>query len=177
MHETHASSQTHAAWQDPLPRTAERAIIKPFGIRITPDDSPVEPERFSGYHTGIDYEILPGEEGTDVPVFAICGGELRLKRVADGYGGVAVQECQRDGDTVTVVYGHLRLSSIDAHVGEYLTPGESIGVLGNGFSEETDGERKHLHLAIHSGPAIELRGYVSAIDALGAWLDPGTPQQ
>jgi hypothetical protein len=29
---------------------------KPFGIYITPENSPVQPENFTGYHTGIDVE-------------------------------------------------------------------------------------------------------------------------
>lgn len=32
--------------------------------------------------------------------------------------------------------------------------------LGNGYSSDTDGERKHLHLGIHLGEVVDIRGYV-----------------
>lgn len=147
-------------------------MIKPFGIYITREDSPVQPERFAGYHTGVDYEILSGEEEEDMPVFTICGGPLKLKRTASGYGGVAVQECEREGGTVTVLYGHLRFASIEHAVGDYLSPGDQIGLLGTGFTEETDGERAHLHLSVHRGSSIELRGYVQNENELADWIDP-----
>ncbi len=38
---------------------------------------------------------------------------------------------------VTVVYGHLRFSSIEAEAGEELKAGETLGVLGTGYSRET----------------------------------------
>lgn len=44
----------------PLTDAAARITKKPFGIFITPQNSPVQPERFSGFHTGTDFEILPG---------------------------------------------------------------------------------------------------------------------
>ena len=43
---------------------------------------------------------------------AVCTGPLRLKEWATGYGGVAVEQCQLDKQTVTIIYGHLRLASI-----------------------------------------------------------------
>ncbi len=156
----------------PMDQIDERVTKKPFGIFITPENSPVSPERFSGHHTGIDFEILPGEENSDVPVYAFCGGPLRLKRTASGYGGVAVQECLIDDQVVTVVYGHIDLSSVEQSVGQYVAPGQQLAVLGAGGSADTDGERKHLHFAIHTGSAIELAGYVSRESQLSNWLDP-----
>jgi hypothetical protein len=47
-----------------------------------------------------------------------------------------------------------------------------LGILGQGFSQETDEERKHLHLAIHQGSSIELRGYVQNPNLLENWIDP-----
>lgn len=161
-------------WAAPLPRTHERTVLKPFGIKISPADSPVSPEKFSGFHTGIDYEIFEEEVSTDVPVFAICEGPIRAKREASGYGGVVVQECLHSGEVVTVLYGHIRLLSVVKSVGDELTQGERIGVLGTGYSKETDGERKHLHLAMHKGSSVELRGYVQNEQALNAWIDPAT---
>jgi len=47
-----------------------------------------------------------------------------------------------------------------------------LGNLGTGFSSETDGERKHLHLAIHKGSSVNILGYVQTKALLFDWLDP-----
>jgi hypothetical protein len=158
-----------------LPLSAARSRItkKPFGIKVSPASSPVQPERFFGYHTGTDFEILPGEDETPVPVAAVCAGTVAYKNYVSGYGGVLVQRCELDGQVVTVLYGHLKLASIIPAVGEGVQAGEQLGILGRGYSAETDGERKHLHLGIHKGKEIELRGYVQDPAELNAWLDPG----
>lgn len=156
----------------PLDNPQERIIKKTFGLHITPKTSPVRPERFTGYHTGVDFEIFPDEENIDVPVRAVCSGKLLLKKIASGYGGVAVQECVYNKETITVIYGHLKLSSINKKVNDNISIGEEIGILGKGFSTETDGERKHLHLGIHKGSDINIKGYVNRKEELSGWLDP-----
>lgn len=161
-----------AAFSQPLDRAADRVTKKQFGTRVTPQSSPVQPERFSGYHTGVDYETFPEEAEVDVPVRAVCAGPLFSARTASGYGGVAVQSCELGGDPVTVVYGHLRLTSITAKAGDRLAAGDTLGVLGTGYSRETDGERKHLHLAIYRGGTANIRGYVATSAELSGWIDP-----
>lgn len=155
----------------PLLRLGAREVRKAFGRFVTPENSPVSPEFFAGYHTGIDYEILPGEEGQEVRVFALCGGRLRQARAASGYGGVAVQECLLGDEPATVIYGHLAANRFAAPIGSYLAPGDAIGVLG-GAGAEAGGGRKHLHLGIHRGASIDIRGYVQSESELSAWLDP-----
>jgi hypothetical protein len=56
---------------------------KPFGIRVSPSDSPVQPERFVGYHSGVDFEIKAGEEDQSLPVTAICAGEVKLVEMGE----------------------------------------------------------------------------------------------
>lgn len=155
----------------PTSRAKERITKKPFGIYITPKTSPVQPEKFSGYHTGTDFEAFPEEANTDVPVMAICEGKLLQKRTATGYGGLVVQACDVDGESITVVYGHVRLSSVTAKVGDVLKRGGQIAMLGKGYSSETSGERKHLHLGIHKGTSVVILGYVKNQSALSSWLD------
>ncbi len=157
--------------QAPVDRASERVSKKPFGIYITPATSPVQPEKFSGYHTGVDFEAFAEEQDSDVIVKAVCDGKLLVKRTATGYGGVAVQSCTLNDQPVTIVYGHVRLSSISHQVGDTLTAGEQLAVLGSGFSNETDGERKHLHLGIHKGSAVNITGYVAAKSSLVNWLN------
>ncbi len=155
----------------PIDRAGERVTKKPFGIYITPATSPVQPENFSGYHTGVDFETFTDEQNSDVAIKAVCDGKLLLKRTATGYGGVAVQSCTLNDQAVTVVYGHMRLSSMKQQVGETLKAGDQLGVLGTGFSSETDGERKHLHLGIHKGATVNITGYVTNKASLDNWLN------
>lgn len=162
------------SFSKPLDYFSERITKKPFGIYITPDNSPVEPEIFTGYHTGTDLEILPGEENKEITVKAICTGKLINKRQVSGYGGLAIQECLLDNQPITIIYGHLSLDSINHQINDLLASGEVLGLLGKGYSEETDNERKHLHLGIHKGTGAEIRGYTSNQKELNNWLDPET---
>ena len=157
---------------DPLPDALTRITKKPFGIYIMPKTSPVQPERFQGFHTGADLEINPDELNIDVEVKALCDGNFLMAKIASGYGGVAVQNCVLDGQAVVVVYGHIRFISVTEKVGMAIKKGDFIAYLGNAYSSETDGERKHLHLAIHKGPNINILGYVQSKSELTSWLDP-----
>lgn len=157
---------------NPIENALARITKKPFGIYITPKDSPVQPERFQGYHTGVDLEIYSEEVDVDVPVKALCDGKLLSARFASGYGGVVVQNCILDGQDVTAVYGHISLASMKAVVNSQLKAGDFLANLGGAYSRETDGERKHLHLGIHKGNAINILGYVQNKGDLDEWLDP-----
>jgi len=90
---------------------------------------------------------------------------------AQGYGGVLVQSCFINGERVTVVYGHIDLESVPDET-DLLQFGDFIGNLGDGYSVETDFERKHLHLGIHKGIEINLLGYVQDPAELDEWIDP-----
>ena len=158
------AAATEVKWVQPLPRAEERVTKKPFGIKTA--------DRFHGYHTGADFEIFDDEKDRPVEVRTVCAGPLRVKRTAAGYGGLVVQECAVDGAPVTVVYGHLKITSVTATIGSYLAPGTVLGVLGKGFSSETDGERKHLHLGIYPGTSINIAGYVARAADLKNWINP-----
>lgn len=148
-----------------------RVTKKPFGIYITPQSSPAQPERFSGFHTGADAEY---EDATiDVPVFAVADGTVVLSKTATGYGGVFVIEIQLNGKAHSVLYGHIRPSSLPK-VGTQVTKGEQLAFLGTGFSAETDNERRHLHFAVLATNVLDIRGYVPAQSQLSGWIDPLT---
>lgn len=155
----------------PLSNPKARITKKPFGLAVAPRASPVPLERFSGFHTGTDFEVTEAEQGEDVPVYVICTGFVRQARYASGYGGVVVQDCVIEGQAVTVIYGHLDLASVTATVGSELLIGERLALLGD-VGPETDGERKHLHLGIHKGKEVDIRGYVPTESALSEWIDP-----
>lgn len=160
------------AFVPPLEKAKERITKKTFGQFITPQNSPVQPEKFRGYHAGTDFEIFPEELNMDVQVRAICDGKIALKKTATGYGGLLVQNCELDNQPITVIYGHLKLASITKIAGDSLTQGEVIGILGKAFSAETSGERKHLHLGIHKGAGVNILGYVQSKTELSGWVDP-----
>ena len=163
------------AWVAPISNASTRITKKPFDIYVTPKNSPVSPERFTGYHTGVDFETTPAEQNADVPIYAVCAGKLVYKNWVKGYGGVAVESCTLNGQPVTVLYGHLNFGSIISSVKDTpLAAGQKIAVLGKGYSTQTDGERKHLHLAIHKGTAIDQLGYVPQKSQLNAWVDFAT---
>ncbi|HBI33822.1 MAG TPA: hypothetical protein DEA43_04235 [Candidatus Moranbacteria bacterium] len=157
---------------DPLDNALSRITKKPFGIYVNPGNSPVNPERFTGYHSAVDLEATTEEQNINVPVRIFCDGKLLAARNASGYGGVAVQSCTLDDQSVTVVYGHINLKSMNVKVGDVLQAGDFLANLGAGFSNETDGERKHLHLGIHKGSDINILGYVQSKNELSAWIDP-----
>lgn len=152
----------------PISDAKSRVTKKPFGIYITPATSPVQPEKFTGYHTGVDFEITSDEKTKNIDVFAICTGEILKAEKVSGYGGVIIQQCTVEGSPVTVLYGHVILP--DIAIGPK-TAGEKLTILAPANSEFSGGERKHLHLGIHKGTGIEYRGYVDSQSQLSAWTD------
>ena len=147
---------------------SERVSKKPFGILIDPATSPVQPERFSGYHTAIDIEAQDIEE--EVDVFAIADGTTAFQRTIEGYGGVTGIRHEIDGETLLGIYGHLDRESIRG-IGD-VKAGQKIGVLGEGFTSETDNERKHLHFGLYADEDDNVAGYVSRKSQLASWRDP-----
>lgn len=154
---------------EPTVEFRERITKKPFGILITPETSPVQPERFRGYHTAVDVEF--GDVTNEVPVFAVAAGTVVQSGTASGYGGVLVIRHELPVGVRTVIYGHLDPASLPG-VGTQVQTGQPIGILGDGGTPETDGERKHLHFGIRADDAINIRGYVVTEDELAAWQDP-----
>jgi murein DD-endopeptidase MepM/ murein hydrolase activator NlpD len=161
-----------SVFSSPIANASSRVTKKSFGIYVSPQESPVQPEKFQGFHTGVDFETFSIETDTSVLVKAICEGKLIYKESASGYGGVLVQLCTLKNEPITVIYGHLKLTSVKFNVGDLVKSGKVLGELGQGYSIETDGERKHLHLAIHKGTEINILGYVTFKNQLSSWIDP-----
>jgi len=161
---------------DPLPHTGSRPTPLHFGVHVTDDPAknPINPpERFTGYHAAVDFEILKNEKGEEVPVYAICDGTVAFSGHADGYGGVVLQWCELEGQQVTVIYGHVAMEGLPKE-GEEIHAGQEIAELGAGRSADTDGSRKHLHLGILKGRTREMRGYVESPAELKEYIDPMT---
>lgn len=154
---------------EPVKDFKARVTKKPFGIYITPQNSPVQPERFTGYHTGADAEY--GDVTADVPVYAVADGTITYSQWTSGYGGCFILKVDINGVPHSVLYGHIRPSTLPS-LGQQFKKGDQIAVLGTAYSTETDGERRHLHLAILSDTRIDVKGYVSTKSQLSGWLDP-----
>lgn len=153
----------------PISEAKKRVTKKPFGIYVAPQNSPVTPERFTGYHTGTDFEVTKEELNRLVSVGAICEGVIS-SRMVSGYGGVILQNCSLGGQRVTILYGHVDLNTKTSK--NLIKKGDFLANLGAENSTMSGGERKHLHLGIIKGEAVDLRGYVQSKNELLGWLNP-----
>ncbi|RJQ35126.1 M23 family metallopeptidase [Candidatus Parcubacteria bacterium] len=155
---------------EPIAQFKERITKKPFGIYITPETSPVQPEKFTGYHTGVDveYDDLPQEK---INIYAIADGEIVRSGWVSGYGGMLAIRHKINDKNYIVIYGHLSPDDLPK-VGTKVEAKQIIGYLGQGYNHDTDNERKHLHLAIYTGTDVNVRGYVANQTELAKWLDP-----
>ncbi len=150
----------------------DRITKKPYGIFITPQTSPVQPDKFTGFHNAIDIEY--GDTTEDVPVRAIANGTIILSKYASGYGGVIVIKHEINGQLLLALYGHLDPEQM-LPGGTNVTLGQKIGILGEGHTQETDGARKHLHFSImpyNPENKLDIRGYVNTEEDLSKWIDP-----
>ncbi len=166
-----SASLSTSALFTPVADFKARITKKRFGTYITPATSPVQPERFMGYHTGVDVEYA--DQPGDTQVRAIAGGQVTRAGTVSGYGGVVIIRSEITGSQRLVVYGHLDPDRLPA-LGATLKAGEQFAYLGDDKSSQTDGERKHLHLSILKGTQENLRGYVQDTAELSSWLDPET---
>ena len=112
----------------------------------------------------VEYE----DKTDDVPIVAIAGGSVRLSRMVNGYGGVVAIEHVIADESVIAIYRHLDPATV-IDEGVVVTTNQQIGVLGDGYTQETDGERKHLHFGIITGSTID---YVGTTAELKRWVDP-----
>ena len=166
-----------SGFTEPIGLAWMRPKILNFGMYISPDSpsNPIHPpERFVGYHTAQDYEILPWEKDSDVAVYAACTGKATTAGFAEGYGGVVVQHCMMNGKDVSVLYGHLLRSSFTVKTGDTVTRGAKIAILAPAHSEDSGENRKHLHFGIHVGTTGVFLGYVQQESDLKDFIDPET---
>lgn len=141
----------------------ERVTLKPFGKFVN--------DRFYGYHAADDIEFTDSAE-VEIPVLAIGDGVVVRAAWIGGYGGQMIIEHSVDGRTIHAMYGHLDLASGSVAVGDRVSQGQFLANLGDGESEETDGERKHLHFALYEADEIRLAGYVQSESELAEWISP-----
>lgn len=154
---------------EPIAEFKSRITKKPFGIFITPETSPVQPEKFRGYHTAADVEY--DDKTEEIPIRAIADGTVVMASTASGYGGVLVIRHGINDKDLAVIYGHLDPASLPK-VGDRVSAGQRVGILGEGGTPETDGGRKHLHFGIRTDDTVNIKGYVQNKEELSNWIDP-----
>lgn len=169
-----ASAQTQS-WYFPIGNYAERGSYKMFDQYFDKNSyvgkESLFPTQYTGYHAATDWEILSGEENTDVPIYAVTDGKISFIGPVGGYGGVILLNLAND--SYTAIYGHVKLSSSSLKAGDSVKAGQFLANLGKGFSSETGGERKHLHFGIYNGKGNYFKGYESSQQAIQSkWIDP-----
>lgn len=156
----------------PMTDYQNRLTYRKFGENITAEIRPRCGRAFSGIHNGDDLEVLETEINKEVKVFAVNDGEIVFKEYIDGYGGLIILKTSLNNQDVLLNYGHIDITTANVKLGDKITSGQVLAVLGDECSTETDGERKHLHFAIHKGTTIDVKGYLDNQNELGEWLNP-----
>jgi murein DD-endopeptidase MepM/ murein hydrolase activator NlpD len=126
----------------------------------------------AGYHTAADAEVTQEEINQDVPVYAIADGVVREAKEVSGYGSVIIIQFNVAGNDYAALYGHINIATFTVSVGDSVTKGQKLALLGSQCSAENGNVRKHLHFGVHKGSGIDIRGYVPDTTTLSKWLDP-----
>ena len=178
-----ASTALAASLSYPIQEYYDRQTVNDFGTHVTAEFHAAHRDGwptntgfkndFTGYHAGTDIDFTePAAVGATIPVKAVAPGEVIYKQSVTGYGGLIVIR-HTEPESVTTLYGHVRLSDSPVQVGQAVAAGQFLGNLGAPFSAETSGARKHLHFAVHKGSALDINGYAQSPEALQAsWHDP-----
>lgn len=110
-------------------------------------------------HAGVD---LVNNSGGKVPIYASASGTVRLVKTGNtGYGKYVIITHSIRGVKYETVYAHL--DSYSVKVGQKVTQGEKIGIMGN----TGIGTGVHLHFEIHKGTYNYGNGkYPSSLDPM-----------
>ena len=146
----------------PIDEYEQRRSFKGFGEYI--DD------RFIGYHVADDIEYTDVQG--DVPVYAIADGEVVYINWVSGYGGLLIVRHIVDDVAYRALYGHIDPNSVALSVGDQVTMGQQVALLGDESPQETDGERKHLHFGLHQGDEHRVQGYEATTAGVATWINP-----
>jgi len=179
---TPASSQAAAPIALPIDGYFERQTMKGFGFNVTPEFHQQHrelfpnnglPNQFKGYHAGVDVEYsTPAAADVAVPVRSIAAGEVAYVGTVPGYGGLIIVR-HTQPEKVTSLYGHVRLSDAPVKLGDRVTAGQTLATLGEQFTPDTSGARKHLHFGIHRGLEVDRGGHEPTQQGLKAeWYSP-----
>jgi len=138
------SSYTTVQW----PVDPSTPVADGFGYRVPPCAG------CSSFHQGTDFD-----PGNGTPIAAIADGVVTEVGNPSGSLGVyAIIRHSIDGVTFSSLYGHMRLGSLRLAVGQHVTRGQLIGLVGDTGASTGP----HLHFGIEDGSG-------TLIDSL-AWI-------
>ncbi|MEC2467915.1 M23 family metallopeptidase [Bacillus cereus] len=117
-------------------------------------------------HHGIDL----AESGYH-PIYAAASGRVSRSYVSSSYGECIMIVHTIDGITWETVYAHMRSGSRTVKEGDYVTQGQTIGIMGN----TGDSSGQHLHFELHKGSwNVNKSNAVNPLDYLGKGDGGGT---
>ncbi|WP_242315422.1 M23 family metallopeptidase [Bacillus cereus group sp. BfR-BA-01355] len=112
----------------------------------------------------------PDHHGVDLaesgyhPIYAAASGQVSRSYLSSSYGECIMIVHTIDGVTWETVYAHMRSGSRTVKEGDYVTQGQTIGVMGN--TGQSSGQ--HLHFELHEGRwNISKSNAVNPLDYLG----------
>lgn len=120
-------------------------------------------ERWGTQHQGNDYA---GDVGT--PIYAFTDGRVVAAGPATGFGNWIIVDHEIDGHTYSTVYGHMFDDGVLVRVGDHVTAGQKIALIGN--NGQSTGA--HLHFEIWDGGRLP-DGAGTAFDPT-QWVDEAT---
>jgi murein DD-endopeptidase MepM/ murein hydrolase activator NlpD len=144
---------------------------------IFPTDAPVSSEFRSPDrpdHHGVDFAASGTNE-----IKASASGTVSQSYVSSSYGEVVYIQTEIDGVIWEHVYAHMQTGSRTVSVGDSVTQGQVIGIMGN----TGDSTGQHLHFELHKGGWNDSKS--NAVDPLlylgvssgGGGGDVGNPKQ
>lgn len=123
-------------------------ISSGFGNRIAPC------RYCSSYHRGVDF--VPGR---GAPTYAMADGVVTQSEFSGGYGQHVYIEHQLNGQSVLTVYAHLQRDSSPLRVGDQVSVGDFIGLVGN--TGTSTGPHLHFEVRI-DGVYVDPFAYLTA---------------
>ncbi len=121
----------------------------------------------------------PDHHGIDLaqsgyhPIYAAAGGQVSRSYFSTSYGECIMIVHNINGVTWETVYAHMRSGSRTVKQGDYVTQGQTIGVMG----ETGEAYGQHLHFEMHKGSwNMNKSNAVNPLDYLGKGGVVGTPQ-
>ena len=135
-------------------------------------NSPFFPGETNYIHSGVDIAAPPG-----TVVKAACDGKVVKKGVLDGayppkWGYYTVQECTKNGTTISIAYDHLKDKGRPA-VNDQAIAG--ITTMGTIYDLDVAGEGDHLHLAICKDASVNCNPQGGAVEKSsfpGKYINP-----
>jgi len=112
----------------------------------------------------------PNHHGVDLaesgyhPIYAAASGQVSRSYYSSSYGECIMIVHTIDGVTWETVYAHMRSGSRMVKVGDFVTQGQTIGVMGS----TGQAEGQHLHFELHKGGWNDSKSNaVNPLDYLG----------